>query len=488
MALAWVGYLSALLLLSAYGAHRLWLTVRYWRLRERGPAVAALPQAPADAPADAAIAELPVVTVQLPIYNERCVAERLIDAVAALDWPRDRLHIQVLDDSSDDTAALCRDKVAALRRAGYDIEHRHRQDRQGFKAGALEAGLAASKGAFVLILDADFVVPSDFLRAAMGCFADPRVGMVQTRWAHLNRDASVLTRIQALLLDGHFVVDQTARARSGHFFNFNGTAGIWRREAIVAAGGWQHDTLTEDLDLSYRALLAGWRFEYLLERETPAELPEDMNAFKSQQFRWAKGSLEVAKKILPAVLGSAQPWRVKLDACFHLTQNLPYLVTLVLLLCAAPVLVLAGDMPSWLAAVHAGLLAATALTFAIYCMTAQRALRRSPWRTLCLLPVTLSVVAGISLSQTQAVLEGLLGSRSAFVRTPKGGHGARAARRTRRYRGALRGIVIAELALFAYFSLFLLLAWWSGGWQRIVPMAMFTAGFAYVGTRSLLDA
>jgi hypothetical protein len=470
---AWATYLAALVLLSVYGAHRLLLTVQYWRVRRARSAPPPLPAA------------LPVVTVQLPLFNERYVAERLIDRVADLDWPRELLHIQVLDDSTDDTFDICRRKVEALRAAGWDIEHLHRVQRTGFKAGALEAGLASARGRLVLILDADFLPPRDLLRVTVGHFEDPGVGMVQVRWGHLNREQSLLTRIQALLLDGHFVIEQTARERSGRLFNFNGTAGLWRRETILEAGGWQHDTLTEDLDLSYRALLRGWRFVYLVDQVAPAELPADMNAFKSQQFRWAKGSVEVARKLLPEVLRSRLGAGAKLEACFHLTHNVPYLVTLLLLVSAGPALVLRPGSTGELLWLHLPLLVATAATHGAYLLVSQRALGHGLWRTLALLPAVSTVIAGISVNQARAVLEGLLGQSSEFVRTPKHGTTAGPAPwRAKRYRGARSLVSLAEAGLALYFGIFLALACLGGLWGCAASMALFAAGFAYVSARS----
>ena len=470
---AWATYLAALVLLSVYGGHRLFLTVQYWRVRRARPAPPPLPAA------------LPVVTVQLPLFNERYVAERLLDRVADLDWPRELLHIQVLDDSTDDTFDICRRKVEALRRAGHDIEHLHRVQRTGFKAGALEAGLGLARGQLVLILDADFLPPRDLLRSTVGHFEDARVGMVQVRWGHLNREQSLLTRIQALLLDGHFVIEQTARERSGRLFNFNGTAGLWRRETIIQAGGWQHDTLTEDLDLSYRALLRGWRFVYLVDEVAPAELPADMNAFKSQQFRWAKGSVEVARKLLPEVLRSRLHAGAKLEACFHLTHNVPYLLTLLLLLSAGPALVLRPGSAGELLWLHLPLLVATAVTHGAYLLVSQRALGHGVWRTILLLPALVAVIAGISVNQARAVLEGALGQSSEFVRTPKHGTMARQSPwRGKRYRGARSLVSLAEAGLALYFAIFLALACLGGLWTCAASMALFAVGFAYVGARS----
>src|SRR5205809_5572763 len=282
-------YLSVLVGLSAYGVHRYFIIYLFLKNRKRESVPAGR------------FEKLPVVTVQLPIFNEVYVVERLLRSVSKLDYPRDRLQIQVLDDSTDETREITADCAAELRKRGFDVELIHRVDRIGFKAGALERGLATARGEFVCILDADFVPPPYLLRKTVDFFTDPKVGMIQTRWGHLNRGYSLLTRVQAMFLDGHLVLEQTARSRSGRFFNFNGTAGLWRKSCIEQAGGWQHDTLTEDLDLSYRAQLAGWKFVFLPDVVTPAELPVDMNGFKSQQHRWTKGSVQTCKKLLPRI-------------------------------------------------------------------------------------------------------------------------------------------------------------------------------------------
>jgi len=463
--------------LAIYALHRLWLVRLAWRAPRTGPAP--LP------------AELPVVTVQLPLYNERFVAARLIDAACALDWPADRLEVQVLDDSTDDTGQICAARVAAWRSRGVDVVHLRRADRTGYKAGALDAGLARAGGELVLVLDADFVPAADLLRRTVGHFADPAVGMVQARWEHLNRAVGPLTEVQALLLDGHFAVEQAARAASGRFFNFNGTAGLWRASAIAAAGGWQHDTLTEDLDLSYRALLGGWRFVYLLAEAVPGELPADMSGFKSQQFRWAKGSVQVARKLLPAVLRAPLPLRVKLEAALHLTHNVPYLLTALLALVAVPALVWAEPAAAGAPrALEIALAAGATLVTALYLVAAERAIgRRRPAAALLRLPALLAVTAGISLSQSRAVLEGATGRPSEFVRTPKSGQvGAAGDRRQPmgRYRVRAGLLPVLELAAAGWVAIGLWQALGSGRLAAVPILALFAVGFAVVGLGSLL--
>src|SRR4051795_12145947 len=307
-------YTSVLIGLSAYGIHRYVIIYLFLKHRRRG----AVPLGQ--------FAELPKVTMQLPIFNEVYVVERLLRSVSEIDYPKDLLQIQVLDDSTDDTRQLTSACVAELQGRGFNVELIHRTNRAGFKAGALETGLASAQSEFVCILDADFVPQPDLLRRTIHFFTDPKIGMIQTRWGHLNRGYSLLTRVQAMFLDGHLLLEQTARSRSGRFFNFNGTAGLWRKSCIKQAGGWQHDTLTEDLDLSYRAQLAGWKFVFLPDVITPAELPVDMNGFKSQQHRWTKGSIQTCKKLLPTIWRSDLPFIIKMEATAHLTSNFAYLL------------------------------------------------------------------------------------------------------------------------------------------------------------------
>jgi cellulose synthase/poly-beta-1,6-N-acetylglucosamine synthase-like glycosyltransferase len=409
----WGVYLATLALLGVYGMHRLSLVVRAARSvrPERSPSASSGESKDA----------FPHVTVQLPLFNERAVAERVIAAAAGLDWPRDRLEIQVLDDSTDDTRDLCAAACARWRAAGVDIVHLHRVDRSGWKAGALEAGRAVARGELLLVLDADFVPPPDFLRRTAGHFADPRVGLVQARWGHLTREQSLLTRLQAMLLDGHFAVEQAGRAAAGACFNFNGTAGLWRASAITAAGGWHHDTLTEDLDLSYRAALGGWHFIYAGDVVAPAELTADTRAFKAQQHRWAKGSVECARKLLPTVLRSRWPWWKKLEAIFHLTHNIPYLLTAILLLSGGICLGLGGG-PSWAGVTHLLSAGVTLLVLSTFVLVSATSGERV--RSLLRVPALVGLTAGMAVAQAKAVVEALAGYRTAFVRTPKDGGGA----------------------------------------------------------------
>src|ERR1700732_4642589 len=347
-----IPYFIVLVILAAYGLHRYYLVYAYFKNRHNVPG----PPPP--------VAEWPKVTIQLPIYNERYVIERLVDAVARFDYPRELLDIQVLDDSTDETQEVARGCVERYQALGLPIHYLHRNDRTGFKAGALSEGLKSATGEFVAIFDADFVPAADFLRRALPYLADPRIAMVQERWTYLNRHYSKLTEVETILLDGHFVMEHGARSRSGSFFNFNGTAGVWRRGAIDEAGGWQHDTLTEDTDLSYRAQLKGWKFIYLQDVECPAELPVEMTAFKTQQARWAKGLIQTSRKILPQVLKSDQRFHVKLEAWYHLTANLSYPLMIVLSVLLLPAMII-RFYQGWFQMVYIDLPLFMASTFSI---------------------------------------------------------------------------------------------------------------------------
>src|SRR5260370_1139820 len=365
--------------------------------------------------------ELPRITVQLPIFNEQYVVDRLLDAVCRLDYPKEKLDIQLLDDSTDETVEVARilvDRYAAL---GHPVVYLHRDNREGFKAGALAEGLKTAKGEFIAIFDADFVPPSDFLLKCIHHFTDPKIGMVQTRWTHINRNYSLLTEGEAILLDGHCVLEDSARSRSGVFFNFNGTAGMWRRCAIDEAGGWEHDTLTEDTDLSYRAQLKGWKFVYLQDVECPAELPVEMTAFKTQQARWAKGLIQVSKKILPRVLSSDASRKVKIEAWYHLTANFSYPLMIVLSVLLLPAMII-RFYQGWFQMLFIDLPFFMASTFSIssFYLVSKKELFRKSWpRSLLSLPLLMALGIGLTVTNTRAVLEALAGKQTAFARTPK---------------------------------------------------------------------
>jgi len=411
-ALGSAAYLLILAALLPFGAHRLRLLWLRWRL-------------PARRETRRWAGEAPVVTVQLPIYDEANVVERLIDAACALDHPRDRLEIQLLDDSDDETVELAGRRVAAWRARGVDIHHIRRGTRRDFKAGALAHGTRLARGDFLLVLDADFVPPPDLVRRLLGPFVDSRVGAVQAAWSHLDGDASWLRRAQALFLDAHFAIEHEARCRAGLFFNFNGSAGMWRKACVADAGGWHGDTLTEDVDLSYRAQLAGWRFAYLDDVRVPAELPAGLRAVEIQQKRWTQGGIQSARKLLPAVWRARLPLRVKLEATAHLAGHAVHPLTLLLGAClaAAGWLGLAGaGLPRW---VHTTALALATLPFLLFYGSAAR-LRGTPWRVLPRrVGEALILGLGLGVPLTAAVLRGVAGLQTAFARTPKDGFALR---------------------------------------------------------------
>jgi len=434
-------------------------------------------------------AELPLVTIQLPIFNELHVVESLLNTVSALDYPRDRLQIQVLDDSTDETAAHAESLSAELRAQGHDVEYIHRTNRGGFKAGALDEAMASAKGEYICIFDADFQPAPDYLKQVIHHFTDPKVGMVQARWGHLNKNFSLLTRCQALFLDGHLVLEQTARSRHGEFLNFNGTAGIWRREAIADGGGWHHDTLTEDLDLSYRAQLKGWKFIYLKDIVVPAELPPDMDGFKSQQHRWTKGSIQVCKKILMDVWRSDIPLRLKIEATSHLTSNFAYLLTICTLVLMYPANFVMGS--SWHKAVFVDIpvFFFASLSVVAFYLTAQGAQSRWGWlKALPYVPVLLALGIGMSISNGIAVMEALMNKTSEFVRTPKYGveNKAQAVKQKSSYKAGKSIAQWIEVALTGYFGWMIALAAQRGQWASIPFLLLFFGGFGYVAFSSLM--
>ncbi|MBW1896907.1 MAG: glycosyltransferase, partial [Deltaproteobacteria bacterium] len=369
--------------------------------------------------------ELPAVTTQVPIYNEMNVAERVIDAVAAFDYPAGKHYIQVLDDSTDETREIVADKVKALKGEGVQIEHVTRPTREGFKAGALKYGLDKARGEFLAIFDADFVPPSDFLLKTIPHFVlDASVGLVQARWGHLNTDESLVTRLQAIGINGHFVVEQPARNWNDLFMNFNGTAGVFRKRAVVDAGNWEGDTLTEDLDLSYRMQLAGWRCRYLIDLVAPAELPRDINAFKSQQFRWAKGSIQTSIKLLPRVWRSDCSLFKKVQATFHMTHYVVNLLMLYLAVMAVPLLLSTRlDLPSFAFAVFGILLFLSCTGPSRLYWASERYVFGGRTKKMFLLPCLVMFGCGLAINNAYAVLEGIWGTKSDFIRTPKRGGG-----------------------------------------------------------------
>ena len=368
----------------------------------------------------APLTEYPAVTIQLPVYNEIYVVERLIDAVCRFDYPEDKFEIQVLDDSTDETTEVIARSVAAHRAAGLDIVHIRRGNREGYKAGALKEGLKVAKGEFVGVFDADFMPRKDFLKKTLPYFlADEKIGMVQTRWEHANSDYSLLTRAQAMALDGHFVIEQNVRNKAGFFINFNGTGGIWRKSCIEDAGNWQADTLTEDLDLSYRAQLKGWKFKFLINVTSPAELPSEINALKSQQFRWTKGAIETGRKILPKVWKSDLPLEKKIHSTFHLTNNIVF-----------PFIVIAGILNVPLVFIkHQGgyetyfnIMALFVFAFIgsfLFYLYSQKDVYHDWQKRMLLFPIFMAGSMGLSVNNSKAVIEGLFKKKSEFVRTPK---------------------------------------------------------------------
>ncbi len=469
-------YLTILIILAVYGLHRYHLVFLYLKHKDK----TAHPQAKLETK--------PRVTIQLPIYNEMYVVERLVEAACNVRYPRELLEIQVLDDSTDRTVEIAAACVEKYRESGFDIHYVHRTHRKGFKAGALENGLNLATGELIAIFDADFIPAPNFLEDVVDYFSDSQVGMVQVRWGHINREYSLLTQVESVILDGHFIIEHGGRHFSGRFFNFNGTAGIWRRTAIESAGGWQHDTLTEDTDLSYRAQMAGWKFLYLPHIVCPAELPVEMNSFKSQQARWAKGLIQTAIKLLPRILRSDLPWKIKIEAFFHLTANIAYPLMIALSFLLLPAMIvrfnqgwfqmLYVDLPLWLAS--------TASVSTFY-LISQKELYRD-WRVrLRYLPFIMSVGIGLSVSNSKAVMEALLGIKSSFKRTPKYRIESRKDRWvTKKYLRRTGVMPLFELSLGAYFSLAVLYAFVNQNYPTIPFLMLFVVGFTYMGLMSIL--
>jgi cellulose synthase/poly-beta-1,6-N-acetylglucosamine synthase-like glycosyltransferase len=474
-----ITYIAALTILFAFGSHGFIMIYYYLKFRTRKPA------------AVNTLEIYPVVTVQLPIFNEVYVVGRLIDAACAIIYPKEKLEIQVLDDSTDETVDVVAQYVERYRKLGFDIKQVRRTNRQGFKAGALKEGLTVARGEFVAIFDADFVPRQEFLLKTLPHFAaDPRVGMVQTRWEHINSDYSLLTRTQAMALDGHFVIEQAVRNKVGFFINFNGTAGIWKKECIMDAGNWQADTLTEDLDLSYRAQLRGWKFKYLNNVTSPAELPSEINALKSQQFRWTKGAIETARKMLPNVWKSAFPLKIKIHATFHLTNNLVF-----------PFIVLAGVLNVPLVFIkHAGghdayFTFMSVFVFAfigsfLFYLFSQKDVYADWRKRIFLFPVFMAGSMGFAVNNSRAVLEGLFKRKSEFVRTPKYSiQTKRDSWRDKTYVPVkISGTVVLELVLALYCLIGVVASIYFLEIAAVPFQLMFFLGFSFVSLMSLKHA
>jgi cellulose synthase/poly-beta-1,6-N-acetylglucosamine synthase-like glycosyltransferase len=475
-----IPYFIMLFILATYGLHRYWLVYNYFAYSKNVPG----PQPP--------VTTWPRVTIQLPIFNERYVIERLVEAISRFDYPRELLDVQVLDDSTDETREVARNCVERHAAQGMPIAYIHRTNREGYKAGALENGLRTARGEFVAIFDADFLPEADFLRRTIPYFMNPnggsQIGMVQTRWTYLNSDYSLLTNVETILLDGHFVVEHGARSRRGTFFNFNGTAGVWRRAAIDEAGGWEHDTLTEDTDLSYRAQLKGWKFLYLPHIECASELPVDMNGFKAQQARWAKGLMQTAKKILPQVFKSDAPFHVKAEAFFHLTANISYPLMVLLSTMLLPAMIV-RFYQGWfqMLVIDLPLFLASTLSISSFYLVSQRELRpKTWWRTFLYMPFVMATGIGISVRNAQAVMEAIAGKKSEFARTPKFNiEGKQGTFAKKSYKNKAGWMPYAEVLLGLYFALTVLYAITNENYATVPFLLLFVWGYLYTGCMSL---
>lgn len=478
-----IPYFIVLIILAGYGCHRYQLVWLYYKHRKNKTTEP-----------KSRFTELPRVTIQLPIFNEQFVVERLVQSICALDYPADKLDIQLLDDSTDETKNVAAEVVERYRAKGHDIVHIHRTDRSGFKAGALENGLKTAKGEFVAIFDADFTPPTDWVMKVIHHFAEPNIGMVQTRWTHINRNYSFLTEVEAILLDGHFVLEHGGRSRAGVFFNFNGTAGMWRIQAIADAGGWQHDTLTEDTDLSYRCQLKGWKFLYLQDVECPAELPIEMTAFKTQQVRWAKGLIQCSIKDLPKVMKSNVNRREKIEAWYHLTANISYPLMIMLSVLLLPAMII-RFYQGWFQMLYIDVPLFLASTFSIssfYLVSQKELFPKHWWRTFFYLPFLMALGIGLTITNSKGVIEALFGIQTAFARTPKyaatGKTQANVAHKAaKKYRKRLGLVPWIELAVGTYFALTVWYAVVNENYITIPFLILFVYGYWYTGLMSLLQ-
>jgi cellulose synthase/poly-beta-1,6-N-acetylglucosamine synthase-like glycosyltransferase len=435
--------------------------------------------------------EIPMVTLQLPIFNEYYVTERLVRTVCQLDYPKEKMEIQILDDSTDNTYELSKELVEKYSAEGFDIKVLHRTDRTGYKAGALKEGLKSAKGEYIAIFDADFVPKKDFLKKTIPHFINEEIGMVQTRWEHINEQESYITKAQALALDGHFVLEQQVRNRSGFFMSFNGTAGVWRKTCIIDAGNWEIDTLTEDLDLSYRAQLNGWKFLFLNNVTSPAELPADINALKTQQFRWTKGAIEVAKKLLPKVFKAKLPLKVKMECYTQLTANIVFPMIVLVALLNIPIVIIKNEIGGFdqYYTFMSVFVLATASTFLFYAY-AQRDLHQKDWRKrLRLFPVFLAGSMGLAINNSKAVFEALLGIKTGFVRTPKAGDKEVKKEANKKYaQKKIKPEVFVELLFTLYFIIGIGISAFYMEFAAIPFQLLFLYGFGSIGILSLKAA
>src|ERR1043165_2392338 len=473
-------YFAILTTLAIYGSYRIKQVIDFWRYRKFIPTPSG----------KFAGEDLPRITVQLPLFNELYVVDRLLAAVTAIDYPREKLEIQVLDDLTDETVKVAETVVAKYAAQGFDIHYIHRADRTGFKAGALENGNKYAKGDLFAIFDADFVPKPDCLRKLVDFFTDPLVGCAQMRWSHINGRYNLLTRLQTIMLDGHFVVEQTTRNRTGGFFNFNGTAGIWRRDAIAMSGGWQHDTLTEDTDLSFRAQLMGWKFVYLLDEEAPAEIPVEINAFKAQQRRWAKGVMQVGIKLYPRIWLAPLPFRVKLEMFFRLTGNISYPLMIIASFLQFPLLLVRYNQPFYhLMAFDVPLLFFSTVSVVLFYGSAGRHLGARRTRRPLHLPLVMAIGIGLAFSNARAVLEALFGVKSDFVRTPKYRveEATDATWKRKKYKRKRGLLPLLELAFAIYFLLAIAYSARLHMWGTIPFLLLFFFGFGYMGVMSILQ-
>lgn len=472
-------YFSILLILSLYGIHRYFLLYLFFKYKKRVNSIKEY----------FSEENLPKITVQLPIYNEVYVVGRLIDAVCRLDYPKEKLEIQVLDDSTDETKEIAIAHVEKYKKQGFNIKYMHRDSRKGFKAGALQEGLIKAEGDFIAIFDADFIPNPDFLRRTIHYFTDDSIALVQARWGHINREFSFLTMIQSILLDGHFIVEHVARNRSGRFFNFNGTAGIWRKVAIFQAGGWDGSTLAEDLDLSYRAQLLGWKFVYLPDFSVPAELPVDINGFKNQQHRWAKGSVQAALKLVPKIMRAKIPLKIKIESFFHLTGNFTFPLMIPLSLLVFPTVIIRKGLGLYnMVIVDLPLFLFATASFAIFYALAQKELYADWDRNIKYIPFVLSLGVGLSINNTIAVLEALKGKKSEFVRTPKFGiQGKNQSWLEKKYKENKNFVPYLELAMTLYFLIVIIGAIIAEIYMTIPFLLVFFFGYVYLAYLSFFQ-